>query len=133
MLAYALVSEQNPGVRLRAVKAIDPQRRDNGMGDVQTALLAAVKTDENVAVRQRALQLLRQYPFTEEVKEALLFVLTTDENPRLRIEAINSLEQAAGGNYDARMVDALQDRARSDNNDYIRLRAQTALQEVNQQ
>lgn len=132
LLAYALVNEQNPGVRLRAVNAIQSDRSQNGMTEVQRALLAAVKTDGNVAVRQRALQLLRQYAFTPEVQETLLYVLKTDENPRLRIEAISSLEQALAEEQEANpnIVDALEDRAQTDTNDYIRLRARAVLKEV---
>ncbi len=131
LLAYALINEQNPGVRLRAVNTIGAQSITEGMDlEIQAALIGALKTDSNPAVRQLALSTLAKHPFTSEIKEAVLSVLAYDENAKLRIEAINMLEATvtAGHEIESDVIDALEDRIQKDDNNFIRLRAQAVLQ-----
>jgi HEAT repeat protein len=135
LLAYALVNAKNPGVRLRAVSAIETASSRLPRGEIQNALIAALKTDPNVAVREKALLSLRQYPLNPAIQEALIQVLLYDENAKLRIEAISSLEIAVAEMpvVDPDLRDALENRVESDKNRYIRLRARAVLQEVSQQ
>jgi hypothetical protein len=135
LLAYALVNAKNAGVRLRAVSAIETDSSRPPREEIQNALIAALKTDPNVAVREKALLSLRQYPLNSSIQEALIQVLLYDENAKLRIEAISSLEIAVAEmpEVDPDLRDALQNRVESDQNRYIRLRARAVLQEVSQQ
>jgi len=131
LLAYALINEQNPGTRLLAVNTIGAQSIAEGKDlEIQAALIGALKTDGNPAVRQQALSTLAKHPITPEIKEAVLGVLAYDENAKLRIEAINVLEAAvtAGHDIESDVIDALEDRIQKDENNFIRLRAQAVLQ-----
>ncbi len=131
LLAYALINEQNPGIRLRAVNTIGARSIVEGTDlEIQAALIGALKTDSNPAVRQQALSALAKHPITPEIKEAVLGVLAYDENAKLRIEAINILEAAvtAGHDIESDVIDALEDRIQKDDNNFIRLRAQAVLQ-----
>lgn len=131
LLAYALINEQNPGTRLRAVNTIGAQPVGEGTDlEIQAALIGALRTDSNPAVRQQALATLAKHPFTPAIKEAVLGVLAYDENAKLRIEAISVLEAVvtAGHDIEADVIDALQDRIQKDDNSFIRLRAQAVLE-----
>lgn len=131
VLSYALVNEQNPGVRLHAVsafasheqgKAADPQ--------VKQALIAAVKSDDNPGVRKEALEVLQKFPMDEEIKQSFLYVLVHDRNAGLRVAAIKSLESQQ--QIDKDVVNVLRQKIQSDDNDYIRMKAKDVLQEVKQ-
>lgn len=131
LLAYALINEQNPGIRLQAVNTIGGRSILEGVDlEIQAALIGALKTDSNPAVRQQALSTLAKHPITPEIKEAVLGVLAYDENAKLRIEAINILEAAvtAGHDIESDVINALEDRIQKDDNNFIRLRAQAVLQ-----
>lgn len=131
LLAYALINEQNPGTRLRAVNTIGAQSIAEGTDlEIQAALIGALKTDSNPAVRQQALSALAKQPITPEIKDAVLGVLAYDQNAKLRIEAINILDAAvtAGHDIESDVINALEDRIERDDNNFIRLRAQAVLE-----
>jgi hypothetical protein len=141
VLTRALMTEENPGVRLRTVSAITSQiqinrgsvsQEDN---DVKRALVDAMKFDDNPGVRKEALKALSLFPFDEIIKEGLLYVLSKDKSEGMRVEAINSLGAVRGQMTasDERLMDILQKRSENDNNRYVRTRARAVLQEVRQQ
>ncbi|TSA21258.1 hypothetical protein D4R75_06295 [bacterium] len=137
VLAQALVSEQNPGARLRTVSALANQAESTMNLDVEIkqALLQTLKSDANVGVRKEALKALQKFPIDKDLKEALLYVLSHESNPTMRIDVINHLEkpmlsrELAGQD----ILDVLKERMQSDNNNYIRHRAQNIYEEVQQQ
>lgn len=136
LLAYALVNEQNPGVRLRAVGAIGQVSHNSaGNESIEAALVTALKSDGNPAVRRTALEALRSFPPSSAIQEALFHVLAHDDNPKVRIEAIESLSRAIIPDRpaDTRFLNLLQDRVQSEPNDYIRQKAKNLLQEVSRQ
>lgn len=130
ILAYSLISEDNPGVRLRAVNAIGSEGRPDNQ--TITALVAAMKADPNPAVRHQALLALRRYPLSPEIKRAFAEVLLQDKNARLRIEAIDALQSAAGEGvkFDADLIQELGRRLADDENSYVRRKAKSFLSEV---
>lgn len=132
VLAHALSSEQNPGVRLKAVKTIGaylPQVPDQ---EVRKALIEVLKFDENPGVRKRALDVLLDVPFDEDIKDAFLHVLLHDETSGLRISAIDGLEQLHWERHgpDSESLIVLEQKTRLDDNDYIRSRAESVLKGV---
>jgi hypothetical protein len=137
VLAQALLSEENPGARLRTVSTLASQLEPMGKPDpeIKGALLQTVKSDGNVGVRKQALRALQKFPIDKEIKDALLYVLRTETNPAMRIEVINHLEkpmlsrELAGQD----ILDVLKERMQNDKNNYIRLRAQNVYEEVKQQ
>ena len=140
VLTKALMYEENPGVRLRAVSAMTSQIQiqmtnpTKGDEEVKHALIEAMKYDLNPGVRREALHALAKFPFDNDIKQGLLFVLNKDKNEGLRVEAINNL--AAGKDEfkasDEHLLDILRQRVESDNNRYVRQRARAVLQEVQQ-
>ncbi|MCX6141605.1 MAG: HEAT repeat domain-containing protein [Ignavibacteriales bacterium] len=136
VLAQALMSDQNPGARLRTVSAIVEQGEALKSTDteIKTALLDAVKSDPNVGVRKQALQALKRFPLDGEVKDALIFILKNEENPGIRIEAIAYLQSPEFSRQlvDKNLLDVLKEKMQSDNNNYVRTRAKHFYEEVQQ-
>jgi Putative zinc-finger len=140
MLAHALVGEQNAGMRLRTVNLFgtygeSKEKSPNLMDDeVKKALITALQYDQNLGVRKEALDVLSRYLPDSTVTRAFLFVLANEKNTGLRIAAINSFDLSK---YEHRpiskdLLSAFQQKAQSDENSYIRLRAGAALQEIHQ-
>jgi HEAT repeat protein len=131
VLTYALVQEQNPGVRLRAINAIgDSQVKPDP--EIKKALITTLKSDENAGVRREALSLLQKFPFDQETKEAFLYVLEHDKNAALRIAVIQSLSTTKKAG-DKEVMNVLKERVETDNNNFIRMKAKAVLQEVSEQ
>jgi hypothetical protein len=137
ILAHALVTEQNPGIRLRSVNmlASKVQRLTPPDPKVKVALVSALRSDDNPAVRREALRVLQGFPFDNEIREAFLYVLVHDKNPGLRIAAINGLDSARVQTHEAGsdLLEVLKERMRFDNNNYVRIRAKEVLEEATQQ
>ena len=141
VLTKALMTEENPGVRLRTVSAITSQIQigrsasSEGDDDVKRALIDAMKSDVNPGVRKEAMQALKKFPFDDAIKNGLLHVLGQDTNEGLRVEAINTLgavrDQMKAS--DEHLLETLQKRVETDNNRYVRQRARAVLEEVRQQ
>jgi hypothetical protein len=131
ILTYALVKEQNDGVRLRAVNTIAGNKQVSVDSQVKEALITALKRDSNDAVRKEAMAVLKTFPFDKDIQEAFLYVLERDANAALRIEAIKSLENSKI--QDKQILNVLKERSESDDNSYIRRRAKDYLKEVSQQ
>jgi hypothetical protein len=131
ILTYALVKEQNDGVRLRAVNTIGANKQASSDSQVKEALITALQTDSNDAVRKEAMVVLKTLPFDKDIQEAFLYVLERDPNAALRIDAIKSLENSKI--QDEQILNVLKERSESDDNSYIRRRAKDYLKEVSQQ
>lgn len=131
LLAKALVTASNPGVRIRSVNTIARQAETSQAPDpvVKNALVDALKIDNNPAVRKTALNVLMKYPFDKDIKDAFLYVLSNDENSGLRVLAINALSnlKMEGQSIDQEIINVLNKRAESDENDFVRLRAANLL------
>lgn len=132
ILAYAVVNDQNPGVRLRAVNTVGTLGQPGGEGEIKRALITALKSDSNVGVRREAYTALMKYPFDESIKQALIHVLTLDDNPGLRIEAIATLEARVRSKVgaDPDLVNAFRSRMETDDNTFIRARARTVVESL---
>jgi hypothetical protein len=131
VLARAVMSEQNPGIRLRAVGAI-AERPGTQNEDVKKVLINVLKYDENRGVRKEALGALQKYVPDPEVTEAILYVLKNEKNTGMKILAINSLDisKYEGQPGKEALMTFLKERAHTDENNYIRIRAKAALQEA---
>jgi hypothetical protein len=137
VMAQALLSDQNPGARLRTVSTLANQVESTKEPDkeIKNALMQAMKTDANVGVRREALKAIQKFQLDKEIKDALLFVLRNESNPSMRIDVINYLEKPflAGKMVDQDILNSLKQSMVSDNNNYIRIRAKNIYEEVNQQ
>ena len=127
VLTFAVLNEQNPGVRLRAVNAVSASERLHSDHEIRDALVTALKTDSNAGVRGEAFNALSRYPFDEEIRDAMIHTLVFDENPALRINAINRLQEQVPASFDERLESVLRTRMVLDENAYIRTKARTVL------
>jgi anti-sigma factor RsiW len=140
VLARALVSDLNAGNRLRAVNMIGAQtgQRQNRVPgfdtEVKSALVTALLHDRNLGVRKEALSVLRNYLPDPVVVRAFLNVLANEKNTGLKIAAINSLDLTTYENQpvNREILEMFKNKAQSDDNNYIRIKAKSALQEVQQ-
>jgi hypothetical protein len=100
---------------------------------VENALIAALKTDDNIAVRSQALEALKAHSFDEKIQSAVIYVLQHDHNVNLRLQAINFLQDQidTGNRLEEEVVNQLKQRVRNDSNDLVRLRARSALLDAN--
>jgi len=135
VLAHVLFSERNTGVRLQAISTIGSGAVQSPRGEIRTALIAAMKSDENPAVRQQALEVLRQEVDQPEVIGAFLYVLRYDQNAKLRMEAVQVLRQLLGTELEMEdeVRKVFEEKMENDSNDYIRNQARSALQKVGTQ
>ena len=134
LLAQALLTADNPGVRLKTVNTIARQSKKNFVPDpkVKEALITTLKLDENPGVRREALNVLMKYPLDENTRDAFLFVLQNDKNSGMRVAAINALVdwKEQGRSIDNEIKNVLNKKAETDQNDFIRIRAASLLKEV---
>ena len=137
ILARALVSSQNPGIRLRVANVIGSQS-DEGTLDkrsrdlVKESLISALLYDKNRGVRMEAMKALQPFLPDSAATAAILQILNREENVAMRIAAINCFDLTKFERQPAReqVLAALRDRSVSDANNYIRIRAAAALEEV---
>lgn len=142
VLTRALITEENPGVRLRTVSAITSQIQMHRQATpataddpVKNALIDAMKFDDNPGVRKEAMKALAKFPLDDAIKEGLLYVLSKDKSEGLRVDAINYLGAARDqfAASDEQLLDVLRRKMETDNNRYVRLRARAVFEEVRQQ
>ena len=135
VLTHAMLNEENPGVRLKAVNAINRQGVATQDVETKSALIKAMEMDANVGVRKEALNALRRLPFDGEIKKAMLRALMSDSNPGVRVAAINALDPArtSAPGVDSDMLDVLKQKAATDDNNYIRVKARAVIQEATRQ
>ncbi len=135
ILAEALVNEKNPGARIVTVNALASQVTENKSSypKVKDALISALKYDNNPGVRREALKALLELPYDSSINNCLLYVLEHDKNPGLRIAAINGLTLAKmnGEIINQKTLNVLNNKAKNDDNEYVRIRAASLLKEEN--
>jgi hypothetical protein len=114
----------NSGVRLESLDALTPRASDL---DVQKMLLATMVEDGNPGVRLKALEALKPHHNEPEVRRGLVRILQGDDNPGMRVQAIELLTEKP----DRELVGVLQTLVEQESNNYVRLRMQRTLQELN--
>jgi hypothetical protein len=124
LLLAAARDDNNPGVR---VESVDLLRAKSSSAEVRRTLTDVALHDPNPAVRMKALEGLKSYAADPEVRNALAQVVLRDEVPGARILAIDMLT----AQRDDSIVGVLQNVVERENNEYVRLRCQKALQEMN--
>lgn len=121
VLAYALLNDENPGVRLKAINAFETHARRSPPADMKQAFLEALNSDPNAGVRLQALVVLRRLPFDDDIKRTLLFALSHDDNPGIRIAVLNYLAEVTidGVIPEEEMYDILNSRVTADRNSSV--------------
>lgn len=135
ILAASLLTENNPGLKLQALSKISEQSNKKGNKEdnkIKQALITALKTDPNPAVRKEAFNVLSKYSYDEQVQDAFLYTLSNDKNSGLRVMVIKALSELSfkGKALDERTKQVLSKKAETDNNGYVRIHAATMIKEV---
>ncbi len=133
ILTHAMLNEKNPGSRLNSINAMYTDKQITFDKEVKDAIITVVMTDDNPGIRREALKLIKRFPYDEDIKQTYLFILTSDSSSALRIDALNALLQTSKNgikftNSDLDLLKQNYDRA---DNDYIKLKTRTILQEYN--
>ncbi len=135
LLATALLTADNPGVRIQSVNTISMQGVDGFIPDdkVKKTLITSLETDENPGVRRAAINTLMKFPLDQEIRDAFLFVLTHDNNAGIRVAAITGLSalKASGTSIDEKVKEVLRQNVENEDNNFVRIRAASLLEEVN--
>ncbi|PYT25074.1 MAG: hypothetical protein DMG57_26440 [Acidobacteria bacterium] len=124
LLLVATREQDNPGVRVESVELLKDR---GGSSEIRSALVASVMHDPNPGVRLKALEGLKDFSSDGEVRKLLAQVLLKDENSGVRIQAIDLLVK----HQDSTTVGVLQSLVNREENSYIRMQCQNALQAMN--
>lgn len=122
LLLAAARDESNPGLQVECVDALKKMAHSS---DIRAALVDAVQHDPSPGVRLKALEGLKQFTSDKNVRKALSNVLLSDSSPNVRMEVIDLLV------HDGSMVGIMQNQVRREDNSYVRLHLQKALQQMN--
>jgi hypothetical protein len=130
ILAYALINEENPGVKLKTISALNINHNSDKI--IKEALIQTVKTDDNPGVRSEALLTLSNMKYDEEIRDVLIFVLKNDNNSGIRQKALLCIEkiQRSGAAENTELYNTLKIKMESDDNSFIRYRAKTLIEET---
>ena len=123
-LLLAAAREDNPAVRVESMSLLT-SRADSG--EVRDALLNAVARDSNAGVRLKALDGLKPLAGDPQVRKILAQVLLADDNPAVRMQVVDLLVSHRDGS----MVGVLQNLVQKEDNNYVRLKCEKALKDMN--
>jgi hypothetical protein len=124
LLLRATRESTDPGVR---VGTMDLLKTQSGSEEVRGALLYALRNDPNAGVRLKALEALRPSAGQEDTRRVLAEVLLKDENPGVRTQAVDLLTQKEA----PELVGLLQEIMSREDNQYVRMKVQRALADMN--
>jgi hypothetical protein len=117
-LHQALQDQENPAVRLHAVKAVGliAQKSNVLEPDLVTTLAYLLQTEQNQGIRLQILRVLKSIPLDANVKNILTRILFHDRDLALRIEAFRTLTRTpVQCEDDVTLLKAVQ----NDSNSYI--------------
>jgi hypothetical protein len=124
LLLRAARESSDPGVRVETMDLLKGQSQSE---EVRRALLHALQKDANAGVRLKALDALRGSAADPDTRHALTQVVLNDENPGVRTQAIDLLTLTR----EPALVGVLQEILTRENNNYVRMKCQRALSEMN--
>lgn len=125
LLVAAAREARDPGVR---VETMDLLKHQSDFAEVRRALLAALQHDTNPGVRLKAIEALRLSGADDaETRRVLANTLLRDDNPGIRTQAIDLLVQKR----EPALVGVLQELMTREENNYVRLKCQRALSDMN--
>jgi hypothetical protein len=126
LLRQAMLEEQDPTVRLHAVKTVRSITESHPVfdKDIAEALTLLLEKEQNPGVRLKVLKALSVQMPDSAVKAALVMVLLDDPSPAMRIEALEGIltHPLSEDDFNILRVVVIQDP-----NNYIRSRAEKAI------
>lgn len=131
LLMHSIIDNKNVGTRLNSIYMLANEKTAALDKDIKAAVSTVVRSDENSGVRLEALKVLARFPFDETMKQTLLHVLMYDSNSGMRISAINILLESvkSGHALDENALSLFREKFSNDDNQYVRLKAQSVLEE----
>ncbi len=124
LLLTAVRDPADPGLR---VESIDILRRQPESAEIRQALMWALEHDPNPGVRLKAIEGLKPMAGEADVRKALMRALQQDANAGVRVLAIDLLVQ----HRDDQVAAVLQGLVGREDNQYVRMRCKSALEEMN--
>jgi hypothetical protein len=124
LLLAAAREQDNPGVRVESVGLLKDQCTSP---DTRAVMLERLQNDPNPGVRLKALEGLKTFATDPEVRRTLAQVLLKDQNAGVRIQVIDLLITR----QDAATAGVLQTLIGKEDNNYVRMRCQNALRDMN--
>jgi hypothetical protein len=124
LLVAASHEEANPAVR---VESVDILKNRAGSSEVRDALLNRLANDPVVSVRLKALEGLKPFSTDSDVRKILSQVLLADDSDVVRMRVVDMLVE----HRDDALVGMLQSLMQREDNDYVRLKCEKALKELN--
>jgi hypothetical protein len=118
------VSSSHSGARLESLEALGRNLDDK---ETRDALIRAMVEDQNPGVRIKALEALTPHAVDPDVRAALIRAVRSDDNSGMRVMAIDLLTTKP----DREIAGVLQQLVASETDNYVRMRCQKALVELN--
>jgi hypothetical protein len=106
---------------------VDILKNRAGSSEVRDALLNRLANDPVVSVRLKALEGLKPFSTDADVRKTLSQVLLADDSDVVRMRVVDMLVE----HRDDAMVGMLQSLMQREDNDYVRLKCEKALKEMN--
>jgi anti-sigma factor RsiW len=123
-LLLAALHDANPAARLESLGVLKDHAESSPVRD---ALLNAVAHDPNPGVRLAALEGLKPLAGDQDVRKVLAQVLLADDNSAIRMQVVDLLVE----HRDDTIVGVLQDLMQKEDNNYVRMKSEQALKEMN--
>ncbi len=123
-LLLAAIHDGNPAARLESLRILKDRTESS---QVRDALLNAVAHDPNPGVRLAALEGLKPLAGDQDVRKVLAQVLLADDNPAIRMQVVDLLVE----HRDDSTVGVLQDLMQKEDNNYVRMKSEQVLKEMN--
>ena len=132
LLRQAILEEDNPGVRLHAVKTV-AHMADNEQGiasEIVDALIVLLGREDNIGVRIKVLRLMGELLPNELVKSLLTNILLRDPDPVIRREALAAL---MSNDIDVSDLPIYKRVAKKDTSQSLRISAERVVSELTQE
>jgi hypothetical protein len=132
MLTHAMLEEENPTVRLHALKALQvfTDKKKSLTPELVGSVKSLLEKEDNLGVRLQALRLFNQIPLNDSVKNILTKVLLRDPEPAMRIQAFDRL---TGENIEQDDIGGFLEIAQKDSNEYLKYRSKVMIDKNKEQ
>jgi len=114
-LKYLMENENNPGVKLKTLKAMDRSTDSR----FKETLVKTILNDPDPIIRRKAMKMVSDQIKEKDVREALFQVVLNDKDETNRIEALTMLEES-----DSAYADQAVRSVSSENSEYFRFKAE---------
>ncbi len=132
ILNHAMLEEENPSVRLHAVKALRvfAEEEKKIEPELVNSLETLLDNENNLGIRLQAVKLLNILPLNSSIKNILTKVLVHDSEPSMRIQAFDKLtsQKQSGEEIDEYLAIVKQDTS-----EYLKYRSKSILDKLQQE